>query len=75
MKTKCKKGIGKIISFILCVIILTLSLPTSVFAEQGGVQEPEYYGRGALAKLPNSAALLYAYDRLVEGVLACEETI
>ena len=75
MKTKCKKGIGKIISFILCVIILTLSLPTSVFAEQGGVQESEYYGRGALAKLPNSAALLYAYDRLVEGVLACEETI
>ncbi|MBO5416621.1 MAG: hypothetical protein J6A83_08350 [Clostridia bacterium] len=28
----------------------------------------EYYGRGALAALPNSTALLYAYDKIVEGV-------
>ncbi len=35
----------------------------------------EYYGRSALAGLENSEALLFAYDRLVEGVEACEERI
>ncbi len=34
-----------------------------------------YYGRSALAELENSEALLFAYDRLTEGVEACEERI
>lgn len=75
MKTKSEKIFVKIISFILCVLILTLCLPISAFAEQGDFGEPEYYGRSALAKLQNSEALLYVYDRLVAGVLACEESI
>lgn len=33
----------------------------------------EYYGRGALSALPNSKALLYAYDRIVEGIGSASE--
>jgi hypothetical protein len=75
MKTRSEKILGKIISFILCAVILTLCLPVSASAEEGAFSEPGYYGRSALAKLQNSEALLYVYDRLVAGVLACEESI
>ena len=53
------------------ILLLTLSAllfnltALGTFAE-GGVEDsletPEYYGRGALAALPNAEALIYAYD-------------
>lgn len=35
----------------------------------------EYYGRSALAEMPNSTALLYAYDMIVDGVSRCKDSI
>ena len=39
------------------------------------VHGQDYYGRTALAKLPNSEALLFAYDQLAEGIEAANERI
>lgn len=33
-----------------------------------GYKLPEYYGRSILSELPNSAALIYAYDQMVSGL-------
>ena len=41
----------------------------------GAEREVEYFGRKALAQMDNSAALLYAYDRIAEGVNSLAEEI
>lgn len=66
------------------LLALLLQMPLAAFAE--GTQEapgaaapvwhePARLGREGLATLPNSAALLHAYDRLAEGVAACKADI
>ncbi len=53
---------------------IMLSAEESTLAAKGFI-EPEYYGRTALAALPNSEALLFAYDSICAGVEACAEKI
>lgn len=43
--------------------------------ERAAAANTEYYGRAALAEMPNSTALLYAYDQITAGVAACETEI
>lgn len=67
----------KLILVLLCVSILMQGLAFVSAAEPNvqAVGEGLFYCRGALAKLNNSTALLYAYDKIVEGVAASAQTI
>lgn len=51
----------RILAFLLVIVLLTLTLP--VFAEDADMR----YGRKKLGEMPNGAALVYAYDKLVSG--------
>ena len=82
MKTTISR---KLISLGLCFVILVgivhISAVSSLAAEMDGkastevLEEVPYYGRQQLAGLPNSVALLYAYDQIVAGVEVAEATI
>ena len=74
-----KKRIYKLMSLVLCAV-MAASLSLTALAADGApasaaIEEPEYYGRAALSLLNNSEALLYAYDRSVEGVEAASTKI
>ena len=69
MNTKMKM---RILSLLLCIVMLVGLMPTTVWAAEGTVH---YYGRNALSALTNSTALLHAYDRLASGVETSAETI
>ena len=66
------------------ILLLTLTAllfnltALGTFAEGGGEESfatPEYYGRGALAALPNAEALIYAYDAISAGIEERETSI
>ena len=67
-------GIKRKISIIaLSLLLIALLIPVcSYAAAEPASSEYEsaagYYGRAALASLPNSEALIYAYDKMCEGV-------
>lgn len=65
-----KKGL-KFICLLLCTIMFIQILPVQINA---GEENDIYYCREALKALPNSTALLYAYDALVEGIGAREDS-
>ncbi len=46
-----------------------------ITSEESEDYAPEYYGRAALATLPNSGALLFAYDALASGIEISQEKI
>lgn len=66
MNYKLRKILAAVICF--ATMICLLPMPVSAQAQTAAVQPTEYYGRGALAELENSAALLYAYDQIATGV-------
>lgn len=61
---------------ICCLVLLMQLLPVVPMAEttvartadKGAVSQDLYYCRSELAKLPNGAALVAAYDRIVDGI-------
>ena len=55
------------LSFLL-VLVLTFSLLPCAPVAAAEVPEDFYYGRSAIAKLPNAASLLYAYDQIAAGM-------
>ncbi|MBR2907900.1 MAG: hypothetical protein IKC26_07675 [Clostridia bacterium] len=84
-----KKAIGMRIRLVFCMLpvlcallmsplsataakLLTGAVTAIGYEERGN---SIYYGRQALASLPNSTALLYAYDQLALGVEASSEKI
>ena len=71
MYTNMKKyqWMGILLSLVLAFGLL----PIGVAAEEG--EFDDYYCRGALAKLSNATALLYAYDQIVAGVEESLESI
>lgn len=50
------------------VFQLVCSIPSSAASADRGDQFNDYYGRAALSRMDNSAALLYAYDQVVKCV-------
>lgn len=61
---------------VIMTLMLTLWAPMAVSAAPVAQQEKLlYFGRSILEKMDNSKALLYAYDRLVEGIEAHQEKI
>ena len=54
-----KKTLCIFLSF--CILILTVALPAYANGEQR-------FGKSILSKMDNSAALIFVYDKLVEGV-------
>lgn len=61
-----------------CLVLLVQILPIVPMAEVATVAEVNadlYYCRAQLEKLPNGAALLFAYDNIVAGIDACAEEI
>lgn len=77
------KRIGnRICAALLCALLLVVSFPLTAFADTNTeraasltVDPALYYGREALATLPNAEALLYAYDQIVAGVGASQALI
>lgn len=66
----------RVISLLIAVALTVIFIPTATAAgksEEGKIFD--YYGRSALEKMPNSEALLYAYDSIVEGVERSAESI
>ena len=79
IKTMNRKISGSICTM-LCIVMLLGAIQAvtlGVSAAEGlAAEEPVgYYGREAISKLPNSDALLFAYDTLVEGIENSKETI
>ena len=75
MKQRKMRLSVRLLSLALAVLWLLGALPfgttaaaalSPVLTAEGA--SPEYYGRGALSRLHNSTALLYAYDRIAAGV-------
>lgn len=64
---KLRKLFALCMALLLVVCALGAVIPEASAAEVTAVQTP-MYGRTALAALPNSQALLYAYDQLAKGV-------
>ena len=67
----CQRALGLILS----AVLLLGALPVGAGAAAGHSPvaaavgaAPDYYGRNALSHCPNRTALLYVYDRIVEGV-------
>ncbi len=67
----CQRALGLILS----AVLLLGALPVGAGAAAGHSPvaatvgaAPDYYGRNALSHCPNPTALLYVYDRIVEGV-------
>ena len=56
----------KMLATLLVAVLLLGMLPMHVAAADTGFSD--YYGREALAKLPNASSLLYAYDQIAEGI-------
>ena len=76
LKKKDKGGdgitkISKIICLLICFVLFIQLAPIKVNATE---ESNIYYCREALKDLPNSDALLYAYDAMVEGIGAREDT-
>ena len=69
----------KIICLLIAVALTVAFIPMSAYAEEEEIISltdfTDYYGRSALEKLPNSPALLYAYDSIASGVEASLESI
>lgn len=59
----------KFVCLLAALAIVLSLLPATVSAEQF----TDYYGRSVLSDLPNSEALLYAYDRIAEAAEAHAE--
>ncbi len=59
---------SRLLVFVLSLILILGLLPVGVVAEDATFDS--YYCRSALATMPNSVALLYAYDQIVAGVEA-----
>lgn len=71
-----KRRISLFLSLLLALVMLIQMVPAAAAAESGTDEVFEdYYGRAALAQLPNSTALLYAYDQIAEGVENSEAEI
>ncbi len=62
----------KIITVLLCFLMI---LPCFTFEGRGAEDDSFYYCREALKSLPNSTALIYAYDKLTEGIASSSESI
>ena len=60
----------KFVSVLIVVCFVVSLIPATVGAASGRtpVSPEDFYGRQTLSKMSNSTALLYAYDRIVEGV-------
>ena len=77
-----KDGIRRVLCLALCVILVVLAVPTGeVRAAEldAGLYDQmdigDFYGRNALKTLDNGAVLVYAYDRLLEGINLAEPSI
>ncbi len=57
----------RLFAITVSLLIIAMLLPTPALA----ADEPKRFGRDILAEMDNSSALLYAYDKLVEG---CKNT-
>ena len=75
MVNERKRILAFLMIAVLCVVTLVQVPVSAASSSSDRAEEDPYYGRGVLATLPNSEALLYAYDQLVEGIEGCEETV
>lgn len=70
------KKLARVLSLLFCLLLLVSASDTKVYAIENNIEEDSvYYCREALRSLPNSDALLYAYDSIVMGVEASLESI
>ena len=67
-----KKTITKALLALICLILIIPSLATVSYAEE---ENNVYYCREALKSLPDSDKLIYAYDKIVEGVSVSDSEI
>ncbi len=72
---RIKNFIKRAACLFTAAVLLVLNLPVGASAAGGADTVYEYYGRAALEDLPNSEALLYAYDAIYEGVGECKNEI
>ena len=70
-----KNGVAELVSFTVDTESNTLTFTGYEFSPYVLVEIVPYYGRTQLATMPNSTALLYAYDQIVAGVEASAESI
>lgn len=71
---KMHKMLSLLLALLLVMGVMHFYLPEANAATVTAVEAP-MYGRSALAKLPNSKALLYAYDQIAAGVEECAAEI
>ena len=76
------KPASKWLCVFLSLVVLLSMMPATVSATAEVLPLPaiadtpvDYYGRTALSALPNSTALLYAYDQIAAGAEICAATI
>lgn len=72
MKTKFGK---RLLAVCTVLFVLISVVAVSASATENQEQSVPYYGRSVLAEMDNATALLYAYDAIVEGVEAAQESI
>lgn len=61
-----KRSLRKTLSILLVLVLVLGSMPATQAAT---VTDADfYYGRSAIAKLPNADSLLYAYDQIAAGI-------
>lgn len=77
-----KAEIRRVLCLALCLALMVLLIPATEVAADGldaglynQIDTEDFYGRNALKTLPNAEALVYAYDRLAEGVEAASPSI
>ena len=58
----------RLVSAFVCALIVLSLVPAAVGATGTFTEFTDYYGRNALSQLPNSTALLYAYDSIASTV-------
>ncbi len=70
-----KNGVAELVSFTVDTENNTFTFTGYEFSPYVLVEVVPYYGRTQLATMPNSVALLYAYDQIAAGVEASAESI
>ena len=70
-----ENGKAETVSFTVDTVNNTLTFTGTSFSPYVLLEVVPYYGRSQLATMPNSAALLYAYDQIAAGVEISAESI
>ena len=60
------KKLIKLLSFSLCFVLILPCLTFTGYSEE--MNDDLYYCRQALLSLPDGKKLVYAYDKIVEGI-------